>query len=312
MTTRRSLAGIVPRVSLAVLAAMLLAAGWRSASLESERRVLRDEISRLRADMAHPSPGAESMTASADLASLREELDRELAAQRMAADQVAALEREMPALKSSASEVRSLGRVEALGAEALQLLHRLHEIGAAHIQGTLTRTKVQSAVEELLKWAARADVIGEMESQPEEIAELHAIILQKELQLDEPTTQQVGRAIEQEFIRLQAARLTRPYRPPQSPESWQQERGKFLRESAQRVEALIPITQRRPWIVDQTLQLGNALEIVTTPGSEPGVANVTLGCRLPNLGFRYSTTVSSVPEAPQPSAPEKATSSTSR
>src|SRR4030095_7716822 len=122
-------------------------------------------------------------------------LDRELAAHRTAAEQGAALERQMPTLESSASEVRSLGRVAVLRAEAAQLLHRLPEIRATHFQGELTNTKLQPAVDELLKWAARVDVMGEMESQPEEIAELHAIILQKELQLDEPTAQQVRRAI---------------------------------------------------------------------------------------------------------------------
>src|SRR4030095_4130982 len=111
----------------------------------------------------------ESMTASADLASLREELDRELAAHRTAAEQVAALERGMATPKYNATAVRSLGRVEALGAEALQLLHRLPEIRATHFQGELTNTKLQPAVDELLKWAARVDVMGEMESQPEEI-----------------------------------------------------------------------------------------------------------------------------------------------
>src|SRR5688572_6318281 len=132
----------------------------------------------------------------------------------------------------------------------------------------------------MMGWINRLAMVGDLEANPPEIASFHAATLQTRLQLDQPTTEKVRQQIEREFQQLQSLNLARPRRPEADQEQWYQRRNRALDEATVRVEALIPASQRQPFVVGQSLYLGTGMRTHTQIGGD-GHGSITMGLVLP-------------------------------
>jgi hypothetical protein len=284
MTLRTFLAALQTPGSVALL--LVASAGsWLIVDSSREHRLLTAELRSLRSEAVTPGPDDSGDTAAI------EELKREIARTATLLDaaeaKVKSAQKEVPPMNGE--ELRSLGRMADFAREAATFIQQLEELtrllhdkeAQKQNEDVMTRSMAQ-----MTKWTSWIEVIAKMEEDPREIAELHALTIAERLQLDPASTARVREQIETEFSALARAKLVRANRPASSDElkQWLERRQTFLHAAAARVEEHIPAESRKPWIVEQSLQLGNALrQDVKVDASGHGSATIALV--LPGIQF---------------------------
>jgi len=125
----------------------------------------------------------------------------------------------------------------------------------------------------------RADPLADLSA---EIARFHASSLQARLRLDGATTEKVREQVEREFQQIKQQGLARPQRPESEQGDWYRRRKQALDEASARIEALIPLDQRQPHAVGQSLYLGTGMRTNSHVGPD-GHGSVTMGLDLPGI-----------------------------
>jgi hypothetical protein len=184
-------------------------------------------------------------------------------------------------------ELRSVGRMEQFAQKAATLIQQVAELGALlkdKSGGSRKDEALDRAMQQMGQWASWLDVIAQMESNPQEIAQLHALTIAERLGLDQSTTARVADQIASEFTDLAASGLVRSERPEsaEAAKDWNEKRSQALHAAAGRVEQRIPESQRQPWIVEQSLQLGNAMRHDVQVGAD-GHGSVSIAVVLPGV-----------------------------
>jgi hypothetical protein len=186
--------------------------------------------------------------------------------------------------------LRSLGRIEDLGREAGRFIEQLIDFSKAAgggVAGKQSQEEMMRAMQSMMSWSASIEMIGEMEDDPNEIARLHATTIAERLKLDAPTAVAIEKQIAREFQELTAAGLVRSKRPAGDElAAWRERRADALHAAAERVESQIPAGQRQPWVVEQSLQLGNALFRDVKMGAD-GHGSIVFGVVLPGIQTKF-------------------------
>jgi hypothetical protein len=248
-----------------LLLVALSCGAWQSARLARDHRKLATKIAALRAgddSQVAPSPPVDPTTTKLEIARLREELAVESARLEQTQERLKEAEKGLPAM--TGEELRSLGRMEEFAQRAAAFIEQVAELGTMLKDNTSSSRKDEAlarAMQQMGKWAGWLEVVGQMEDTPDEIAQLHAQTIAERLGLDQPTTARIRDQIAREFTDLAASGLVRSQRPTaaESSKEWNERRSEALHGAASRIEDLIPESHRRPWIVEQSLQLGNAM-----------------------------------------------------
>jgi hypothetical protein len=84
----------------------------------------------------------------------------------------------------------------------------------------------------MAEWLVNTEAIGELEADPEAVADVSAHALRKALGLDEGATRKVRQQLAAEFQQLQTLGLDRPHRPNDGQEDWYAKRDRILLEAA--------------------------------------------------------------------------------
>jgi hypothetical protein len=261
-----------------------LAAVGGNIHLVHERRLMRAELAALRGEPLSLDAD-ENVTAMAVITQTRREIAHEEKLLVAARDKIAALQKNVPAVEKE--HLHSFGRIEEMGQEAATFLPELVKLMAAMRNPTgakLSEEESARAMETLMAWIDRLEAVGELETNPDEIARLHGATLQIRLGLDGETRVKVEHQLKEEFALLNSRGLARPQRPEAEQEEWYRRRTAMLDEATARIEALIPASQRQKYAVGQSLYLGTGVRSQTTVGSD-GHGSVVVGLALPGLGM---------------------------
>ena len=242
---------------IAVAVVLIVLSVWQTFRLAGQNSSLRGEVVAARADAAPPSfkvapveKGAEG-EAAAELSREREMLR---AAEVKAKELAASLQ------IAPAEELKSLGRIEELAKEGVQFLGALLDAQAwqkAELEGG--PRPAQRVLDDLIAYTLKLEAIGRLESEPADVAEVHAEALKEMLGLDQTTQDRVRQLIAAEFAKLRDRGLTRSHRPLEGTEDWYARRDEAIVNAAGRIEALIPADLRKPHAVAQVLSLGSGI-----------------------------------------------------
>jgi hypothetical protein len=202
--------------------------------------------------------------------------------------QTAAAKEALPPMNGQV--LRSLGRIEDLGRQAGRIIEQVIEFSKAASGPSAPTPKdeeMMRAMQSMMSWTASIEMIGDMEDDPKEIARLHATTIAERLKLDAATTASIEKQIAREFAELAAAGLVRSKRPSGDElAAWRERRAEVLHAAAARVESQIPVNQRQPWVVEQSLQLGNAfVRDVKMDGD--GHGSIAIGVVLPGIKMNF-------------------------
>ena len=270
---------IIPLVALVFVMCAGLAVAVR---LFREKHALVAELVTLRSpsnsDALQNAAGSEESDAK-----LAVELEHESTLLLTAEAQVREIGNSLPALSNE--EWRSLGHVEELGWLAGDLLRFMSEKEAQKRRGEkFSAEEYERISSEKMAGLARLAVIGELEDTPDEIARLHTATLCARLKLDAATADRVQQQIEREFSQLREQKLTRPHLPQAQADEWYERRGKALEEAVHRVEAMIPTSCQREFVVGQSLHLGTGRRaIIKWDSPSKGTAQMWISYDLPGL-----------------------------
>jgi hypothetical protein len=245
---------------LPVLVAMTVAALagwsiWQSVRFAGENALLRSALTErpshagAAASTAPGKPAGEMEKAEAEMESARLRL-------RNAEATVAKLDAELAI--APAEELKSLGRIEELAVDGVKLVTTMEELSQSMQAGKPNNQKTDALTNDVPQWMVNTEAIGQMESDPAEIADLYGRALRQMLDLDENASRQVRERLTAEFELLRVRGLDRPRRPLEKQEDWYAERDRMLLEAAARIEALIPAPQRKPNAVGKIINLGSS------------------------------------------------------
>ncbi|HEX5176050.1 MAG TPA: hypothetical protein VFV83_03420 [Chthoniobacteraceae bacterium] len=273
-----------PLIAAAVLTLLAFAGFGVNIHLAQERKEMRGELTALRGKSL-PADASERTREIAAIASLSRELASEEALLAEARQRSAAISRRVPSVEQE--QLRSFGHVEQMGQEAALFIPQLaafmkqmQNAGAAKLPPEESARMMNS----MMGWMNRLEAIGELETNPAEIARFHAVTLEARLGLGGEVRAKVEQQLQKEFAELNTRGLARPQRPVEGEEDWYQRRNSALHEATQRVESLIPPGRRQQYVVGQSLYLGTGLRSQTTIGAD-GHGSVKVGLALPGLGL---------------------------
>ena len=267
------------RPALVATFILLSAAALQSARFGRQHKALAAELATLRGDHVQPT-AAEQAAVETEIARISAELTRQAAELEQAEAAMKQAQKELPPM--TGEELRSLGRMEDFARKAAALIEQIAELSrlmkdpAAKSQSDEVIGRV---TQQMAKWASWLAVIGQMEESPTEIGQLHAQTIATRLGLDPAATTALEKQIANEFARLAESGLIRPQRPESIEETkdWNKRRSETLHLAAARLEPCIPAPQRKPWVVEQSLELGNAIRHSASMDSAGhGSANVAL------------------------------------
>jgi hypothetical protein len=255
--------------------------------LTREHRRLTTDLSALHAQVA--ANGTEDQTAFVtQIARLNAEIEQESARLAEAQAQNAAAKQALPAMNGQV--LRSLGRIEDLGRQAGQFIERLIDFSKAAARQSArkpSQEEMMQAMQSMMSWTASIEMIGEMEDDPREIARLHATTISERLKLDAAIVASIEKQIAQEFQELAAAGLVCSKRPSGDElATWRERRADALHAAAARVESQIAADQRQPWVVEQSLQLGNAF-VRDVKMDADGHGSIAFGVVLPGIEMDF-------------------------
>ena len=277
----------VPAVAIAGLTSVAIGGSWQMLRLKREHGRLTSELAAIHAQGAQPEGEAQAVFVT-QIAALNAEIEQETARLADAQTQIAAVKKALPPMNGQV--LRSLGRIEDLGRQAGQFIEQVLDFSKAaggpsarmQSEEEMTRT-----MQSMMSWTATIETIGEMEDDPREIARLHATTIAARLKLDAATAAMIEKEIAREFQELAAAGLVRSKRPSSDELSaWRERRGDALHTAATRIEHLIPADQRQPWVVEQSLQLGNAFVGQVQMGAD-GHGSIAVGVVLPGVKTNF-------------------------
>jgi hypothetical protein len=274
-----------PMVAAALFGLLAVAGLGVNLQLVHERREMRTELAVARGEM--PPPGTnESVQTSAEIARLNREFAEEEALLVAAEKKAATISTRVPPIIEN-EQLHSFGGIEQMGQEAavfLPQLARFMEQLKNKDTSKLPPEESERMMNAMMGWMNRLEAVGELEANPAEIAKFHAATLQTRLGLDGETRSRVEQQLKEEFTQLNTQELTRPHRPDEKQDDWYNLRNKALNQASARIESLIPPTQRKQFIVGQSLYLGAGLRSQTTVGPD-GHGSVVVGLALPGLGL---------------------------
>jgi len=272
---------IIPAAALVALILTMAAGGWQSVRFAREHAALSAELGTLRGTPT-ASPAADRAKTDPQIAQARAELERESTQLAAALAKVAEAEKALPPLKGE--ELRSLGRIDELGRRASQFIEQIMEYGKQSNDPNrkkLSEEESNKMTEQIMPWLEKVEVIGTMEDDPQEIAQLHATTIADRLKLDPVTAARVKEQITREFTDLLAAGLVRSQKPAgDGLEDWQKRRSTAVQGAVGRLEALIPAGSRQPWVMEQSMQLGNSLQKQVNVGTD-GHGSMNFSITLP-------------------------------
>jgi len=285
--TRRVSWLTVPVVAVAGLTSVAIGGSWQVFRLTREHRRLTTDLSALHAQAA-PNGSRDQAPFTTQIARLNAEVEQESARLADAQAQTAAAKDALPPMNGEV--LRSLGRIEDLGRQAGRFIEQVIEFSKA-ARGPSAPTpndeQMMQAMQSMMSWIASIEMIGAMEDDPKEIARLHATTIAERLKLDGATTASIEKEIAREFAELAAAGLVRSKRPSGNElAAWRERRADVLHAAAERVESQIPAEQRQPWVVEQSLQLGNSFFRDVKMDAE-GHGTVALGLALPGVKMDF-------------------------
>jgi hypothetical protein len=273
----------VPAVAVAGLISVAISGSWQMMRLAREHGRLTTELAAIHAQAA-PAESEEESAFVTQIAALNAEIEQETARLADAQTQIAAMKNALPPMTGQV--LRSLGRIEDLGRQAGQFIEQVIDFSKAaggpsarkQSEEEMTRT-----MQSMMSWTATIETIGEMEDDPREIARLHATTIAERLKLNAATAASVEKEIARVFQELATAGLVRSKRPSGDElTGWREHRGDVLHAAAARIENLIPADQRQPWVVEQSLQLGNAFVGQVQMGAD-GHGSIVVGVVLPGV-----------------------------
>jgi hypothetical protein len=271
-----------PILTVLALGTVGLAGLWGNVRLIHERRALRTELATLRGEPL-PIDSREEVAVATEITKLSGDLAEETALFQNAETKLAALQTTVPAVENE--ELRSFGHIEQMGLEAAEFLPMLADFTGRMKDGAADKLSGEESsriIGEMMGWLNRLEAVGELEGNASEIARFHAATLQARLQLDLPTTEKVRQQVEREFGQLQSKNLARPQRPEADQDEWYRRRKRALDEATARIEALIPPSQRQPYLVGQSLYLGTGMRTQTQIGAD-GHGSIVMGLDLPGI-----------------------------
>jgi len=257
---------------------------WESARLAREHHELATELAMSRGErtpvtQGEPSHGAEEIAVlTGQIAEESSRLDATLA-------KVSEAEKQLPVM--SDEELRSLGRMGDFARNAAAFIEQVVELTKL-LQDKSAKSRnddaIARATQQIGKWSGWLELVGQMEDEPLEIAQLHAQTIAERLGLDTATTARLQETIANEFSQLTASGLVHSKRPApgEAMNEWNHQRSEAIHAAAGRVEELIPPEQRQPWVVEQSLQLGNALRQQVSFTSD-GHGSMTVAVVLPGI-----------------------------
>jgi hypothetical protein len=258
---------------LAVLFAALAATlgAWQSLRLATANRALQTEISRRASRPGAPSPNTQEAP---ELVALQVELDRESSALRAAREKAGKIAGDLSIAPEE--ELKSLGHMEEIATESAQFLDSVQKVSGAN---PIASSKEEAARlagirKHLVGWSVKMDAIGKLESQPAQIARLHACTMRDVLELDPATTQRVQEALAAEFTLLRNQGLERMKRPNEEQDAWYTRRDAAMAAASERIATFIPGGQRQQQAetVSQVMHLGSGLrsQMITDPKGKRG------------------------------------------
>ena len=245
-------------VLLGAAALWVAFASWQTARLAVENLKLEAKIA-VPLDQTSPAAFVPGNPDPQEVASTRAELEAERRRLRIADSKIQELAAAL-AIEPE-EELKSYGRIEVLARQGVEVLQGMAAVPELQ---KIAATKPddpdsEAAMLKLMTSTMTLDVLGKLEARPAEIAELQAHALRELLQLDESTARDVRQALTREFTSVCEQGLDRPHRPAEEQEAWYVRRDRALAEAALRVEALIPVSQRKPHAVGQVLHLGSGM-----------------------------------------------------
>jgi hypothetical protein len=277
----------VPAVAIAVLASVTTGGSWQMIRLAREHSRLVRELVALQ-ERAAPDAREDRAAGVTQVARVNAEIEQELTRLADAQAQTAAAKEALPPMNGQV--LHSLGRIEDLGRQAGRFIDQLVEFSnGVGSPSTPKRSEEETmrAMQSMMSWTAWIEMIGDMEDDPKEIARLHATTIAERLKLDATTAASIEKQIAREFAELAAAGLVRSKRPSGDKlAAWRERRDDTLHAAAARVESQIPADQRQPWVVEQSLQLGNALVRDVEMGAD-GHGSIAIGVALPGVKMNF-------------------------
>ena len=283
--TRRLLWSLTFTPAGVILLGMLAVGTWQSTRLAQEHKALAAELSSLRGFSDRAAAPRKDDSANAEIASTSEAIAQESARLKAVESKIQSAEKGLPPM--TGEELRSLGRIEEFARKAASFIEQVGELARLFkdkSNKTQSDEAIARATQQIGNWAGWLEVIAQMEDDPQEIARLHAQTIAQRLNLERATTTRLQEQIAAEFEQLAASGLIRSQRPPlgDAAKEWNQRRSEALHAAAARVEEFIPSSQRQPWIVEQSLQLGNALRQEVTMSAD-GHGSAVVAVVLPGL-----------------------------
>ena len=270
----------VPAVAIAGLASVAIGGSWQMIHLAREHGQLVEQLAAWQAPAA-PHGSDDQATFVTQIARVNREIEQESARLTDAQAQTAAAKEALPPMNGQV--LRSLGRIEDLGRKAGRFIEQLVEFSKAAGGASTPKPSQEQMMQSMMSWTASIEMIGDMEDDPKEIARLHATTIAERLKLDATTAASIEKQIAREFAELAAAGLVRSKRPSGDEiAAWRERRADVLHAAAARVESQIPADQRQPWVVEQSLQLGNAFFRDIKMDAE-GHGTVAFGLVLPGV-----------------------------
>jgi hypothetical protein len=228
---------------------------WQSVRFACENTALRSVLSE-----GPPQIGAAASAAPGVPAGEMEKVGAEMESARLrlrnAEATVAKLDVELAI--APAEELKSLGRIEELAVDGVKMVTTMEEISQSMQPGYPNSQKTDALTNDVPQWMVNTEAIGQMESDPAEIADLYGRALRQMLDLDENASRQVRERLAAEFELLRARGLDRPRRPLERQEEWYAKRDRMLLEAAARIEALVPGPQRKPKAIGKIINLGSS------------------------------------------------------
>ena len=227
---------------------------WQTLLLARQNDQLRNTLASTQST-TRPASADAAMANHADLHKAETELADARQRFRTADEQARSLANELAI--TPAEELKSYGRIEDLAQKGVTLLQSIEEITTAQHTALLAGHPV-SVDTKITGWLMNTEAIGDLEANPAEIAELYTHALRQTLGLDPSLTRQVQQQLRTEFDQLHSKGLDCPHRPTEAQEDWYGRRDQLILEAASRIEAQIPISQRKPHAIAQILNLGTS------------------------------------------------------
>lgn len=260
----------LPFLLIAVAALIVGLSAWQTIVLARGNQEIRGDLLAKRKEIVGPR-GEAAAADSAGLAKVQAELEEARGKLRATESQAQKLADELKI--EPAAELKSLGRSEQLAAKGATLVQGMEKISKEQHTAQIEGRRLNVDAKSIAEWLVNTDAIGELEADPGAIADVNAHALRTTLGLDGDTTRRLREQLAAEFEQLRKRGLDRPHRPNEGREDWYAKRDRMLLEAAARIEAQIPVSQRKPNVVSQIMNLGTGFRtrVQQSPDAGPGM-----------------------------------------